>query len=915
MHCTRERFYEVVRSQQVSVIIDRCRQLVAAGDIKGYAAEKKKLPCFIFQATMTPNHGRKGTLPLGLWRLQAAARLNGLVMIDVDHLERDPLDVFNEIPSHWFDMNSCPYAILLAHRTPSGHGLRLVCTADPRRGTLADNQRYIATCLGLTCDEAVKNADRTSFAVKESDIFYINDAIFTYENEEFKTLYSLRPKPTPTPSRGEGSSDTLSSDDPQAVATPLPSAPALLACYRRDARRGGEGVGSVTSSDGNGTDEHSMRGDNTDPTPAPPLEGRGAAAHEFGGVPTPLEGRGAAAHESPQCNQSPLPSGKATGSCVPLVASQQSWSGRASLGNGEGGGSEVGLSFGGVPAQLIIDKWIEERGVPAEGTRHLTMLRLAGDLRYICENDPARLKQWVMMAPFVQDIVRERGEDEVTHACEDVCDRKLYMSIPKNFNAILEKLGATKALPLGAAGGGLRGDGDGSYPLRGDREGSFWHRLKPLLAPPYDVACSLTEDENKMGAVFAAGAMYCTLMTRCWYEHFDGMEQRLNPQVYIIGMPAAGKSFADKLDNIIMGPMKAADAIGREAEAEYKRKLKERQTSSKAAKGEPLKKPEVMIRYCPSKTSNHVLFHRLENAREMVDGKEMHLHIYTFDSELDANTAAQRGGSWIDKHDIELKAFHNECTGVDYSNPDSSNGIFPVYYNTVCTGTPLSLQRKINIRNVNDGLCSRIAFFKMKDDGFHMIARGSRLRLHDQECKIKQWAFRFDSMKGELKIGRLVDHVYNLCQEATWTAEASGDRVLDMLRKRAVFYAIWFTIPRIYARQWKQYEKTGEVEVDDSDLQFATLIYDAVLYWQDRLFGRMLEDSWQNAENDDKPRLRRTVNDEVFARLPQEFDTKAVIDMMKVSKGGASAQLRRWLAAGMLERTSHGKYRKKGATA
>ena len=793
--------------------IRAARAARAAGFTKKYSDLKLKLPSFVFMANFMPNNGKKGNRPTGLWHLQSAAKLTGMIMHDFDHLGEKgltPRELYARIPEWMKDDKSCPFALLYAGVTPSGDGLRLVTMADVQRGNIAQNQQHIARLLNTVCDGSVKNADRLSFAVTTDDIIYINDLIFTYENPEYDSKYGN--------------------------------------LYRA----GDAGVAS-------------RRSDRRAPSDSP-------------------RGGEVAAHESAE-GHSNLPSPR----------------------EGLGGG------FGGVPAQTIIDKWIEERGVPAEGTRHLTMLRLAGDLRYICENDPVRLKQWVMLAPFVQDIVRERGEDEVTHACEDVCDRKLYMSIPRNFNAILEQLGATKSLPLGGAGGGLREDG--SSPLRGNRWGSFWQRLQPLLAPPYDVACSLTEDENKLGAVFAAGAMYCTLMTRCWYEHFDGMEQRLNPQVYIIGMPAAGKSFADKLDNIIMGPMKAADAIGREAEAEYKRKLKERQTSSKAAKGEPLKKPEVMIRYCPSKTSNHVLFHRLENAREMVDGKEMHLHIYTFDSELDANTAAQRGGSWIDKHDIELKAFHNECTGVDYSNPDSSNGIFPVYYNTVCTGTPLSLQRKINIRNVNDGLCSRIAFFKMKDDGFHMIARGNRLRNHAQECKIKQWAFRFDSMKGELKIGRLVDHVYNLCQEATWTAEASGDRVLDMLRKRAVFYAIWFTIPRIYARQWKQYEKTGEVEVDDSDLQFATLIYDAVLYWQDRLFGRMLEDSWQNAENDNKPRVRRTVNDEVYARLPQEFDTKAVIDMMKVSKGGASAQLRRWLAAGLLERTSHGKYRKKGASA
>ena len=116
--------------------------------------------------------------------------------------------------------------------------------------------------------------------------------------------------------------------------------------------------------------------------------------------------------------------------------------------------------------------------MPAEGTRHLTMLRLAGDLRYICENDPVRLKQWVMLAPFVQDIVRERGEDEVTHACEDVCDRKLYMSIPRNFNAILEQLGATKALPSRSGGAG------GGYPPPfGGTEGGV------LLATPSAAAC------------------------------------------------------------------------------------------------------------------------------------------------------------------------------------------------------------------------------------------------------------------------------------------------------------------------------------------------------------------------------------------------------------------------------------------
>ncbi len=798
MHCTRELFYQTVGSPEVAQTIASARAARAQGDERKYQNLKKRLPAFCFMGTFMPSHGKNGNLSEGMWRLQSQVRLNGLVMHDFDHLGEKgltPYNLFKRIPAWMLDDKSCAFALLFAARTPSGDGLRLVTMADPQRGDIAQNQQHIASILGTECDESVKNADRMSFAVTKDDIYYINNLIFTYENEEYDRRF-----------RG---------------------------LYR---------------------------------TPSSSPEGGEVAAHE-----TPSS--------SPE------------------------------------GGEVAALEFNGVPFQSIVDKWIEERGVPAEGTRHLTMLRLAGDLRYICDNDPAKVKKAVRLAAFVRDIEQERGSEEVDNACEDACERKMYMSIPKNFSAILEQLGATKALPLGGAGGGLRG-----LPPFGGTEGgvyaSFWERLKPLLTSPYKEACSLTDDYNKLGAVMAAGGMFCTLMTRCWYEHFNGDRQRMNPQVYIIGMPAAGKSFADRLDSIIMGPMQAADRVGREAEAEYNRKLKERQTSSKELKGSALKKPELMVRYCLSKTSNAVLFHRMRNAHEQVDGEEMHLHLYTFDSELDANTKAQSGGTWIDKHDVELKAFHNERTGVDFSNVDSANGVYEVYYNTVCTGTPLSLQRKINIRNVNDGLCSRIAFFRMVPDGFKMIAKGSRTRNHDLECCLKQWAFRFDSMKGELKVQKLVDHVYSLCEQSAWEAEAAGDRVLDFLRKRAVFYATWFTIPRIYGRQWDTYQKTGEVEVDDSDLQFATLMYEAVIYWQDHFFGRMLQESWDNAEQEYKPRNRQSHNDGIFEQLKQEFTLQEVKERLNISSGGAHAQVKRWTAQGLCERTAHGRYKKKiGAAA
>ena len=813
MPCTRELFYEVARSERTSKIVAECNRLYAEGKTALYSDKKKELYQHIFMtAYFEPNNGGKNNRPLDTWRKQSAAHLSGLIMHDFDHLSSKgttPEELFAKIPDWMKDDKSCPFALLYAAHTPSHDGLRLVTMADPARGKIADQQLHIASILGVECDRSCINADRTSFAVRESDILYINDLLFTYENEEYDSLYGH--------------------------------------LYRS----------------GNSGNTRRAKKIQTPPL-TPPLEGRGVPT---GSLP---ENDGAAA---------PLP-------CR----------------GGAGVGSDTPLAYNGVSAQTIIDKWLEVKGTPKVGQRHMTLLRLASDLRYICDNDPTTIAQWCRQAPFVQEIIQERGEQELTDVCIDMCDKPMLMYTPKKLKQILAEVGAAEENPSHPPFGGTEG---GWY-------ATFWERLKPLLCSPYTEACSLTEDGNKIGAVFASGAMFCTLMTRCYYEHFDGMMQRLNPNVYIIGYPGAGKSFADRLDNIIMGPMVAADRMGREAEAEYNRKLKERQTSSKEQRGEALKKPELMVRYCLSKTSNAVLFHRMRNAHEIVDGEEMHLHLYTFDSELDANTKAQSGGTWIDKHDIELKAFHNERTGVDFSNADSANGLYEVFYNTVCTGTPLSLSRKINIRNVNDGLCSRIAFFQMMPEGFKMIAKGNRVRNHELECKLKEWAFKFDSMKGELQIKPLVDHVYSLCEQATWKAEASGDAVLDFLRKRAVFYATWFTIPRIYGRQWDEYQKTGKVTIDQSDLDFATLMFEAVIYWQDRFFGRMLQESWQNAENDYKPRVRNTPNDHAFVKLPAEFTAKQVQEMLGISQGGASAQIDRWLKQGLCERTGRGQYKKKG---
>ena len=768
-------FWALVRATQWNENIDKYRETHDA-------ALKRKLPAFIFQATFDETLSKAGKL--GRWRKQAATRLTGLVVMDIDHVE-NPQEVHGEWLKVHGDLKEL--GILLVYITPSGKGLKIIFKARTDWGNLIDNQHEMAKVLGVEVDESCKDASRMSFICKESDILFIDKELFTYENKEFAERYD--------------------------------------ALYR-DGRSQGKNTNYTNLTNNNEKSNET-------------------------GSPLPLEG--------------------------------------------EGGGLYHGVEYA-----KICEAWqAAQGGAPAPGDRHRTMLQMALDLRYICDNQPDMVDRVLRLCGFVQDVIRERGDKEVSDIAHTACERKLYKDIPKRMQGVLESVG----IHGGNAPAAAKSVGAVEVPYE-----QFAQRLEPLLCTPYAEACRGVSRANWLGAVFASGAMYCTLLTRCWYKHYDGAKQRMNPQVLIIGHPASGKSFAKHLDDQIMCSMRAQDEEVRLAETRYKQEQKKRGTSSKAQKQDALVEPEGMIRYLPTKTSNNIFFRRLKRAKEMVNGEQLPLHLYMFDSELDSSISAQSGGAWIGKHDLELKAFHNELSGVDYANSDSINDILPVYWNSVTTGTNVSLHKKFTLRNINDGLCSRVAIFQMERANFKMVRRNV-VDWKNNEA-LKQWGFKMEQLHGELPLQRLVDHVYDLCELSAQEAEAANDLVLDYLRKRAVFYATWFTVPRILARQYNEFKKTGKLDITDDDLKFSTLIYDAVIWFQDYFFGQMLQDSWDNAEREYVPRRKNSKNADAYSSLPETFTTKDVQQELDLEMEAASKQCQRWVTHGFVERVKKGKFKK-----
>jgi hypothetical protein len=101
-----------------------------------------------------------------------------------------------------------------------------------------------------------------------------------------------------------------------------------------------------------------------------------------------------------------------------------------------------------------------------------------------------------------------------------------------------------------------------------------------------------------------------------------------------------------------------------------------------------------------------------------------------------------------------------------------------------------------------------------------------------------------------------------------------------------------------------------ELTVTDDDLRWATVMYDAVVYWQDYFFGQMLQDSWENAKRSFQPRQRTSRNAQLYAALPEEFDKDIVAMAMGISQHAAENQLSRWAQSGYIVRIKKGKYKK-----
>ena len=823
---TKEQFRALIMAPETARKVKEAREALAQGDKNTYDSKKKGLPFVIFIATYDESDkefenkqtGEK-TTRRGLWRNQKYCRLNGLCVIDFDHVEGDVRKVWEEAYAKLSDEDKAK--ILFVFVTPSGHGLKVVFMADANVGNLIDNQIVFSKKLGLNPDEACKDASRGAFLTTSEDIIYIDEEkLINYENEEFGNKYNEE--------------------------------------YHAGHSQPTIDVAKITA----------------DSADVAAIQGAGENQQPVSGV---------------------------DGDYMRIAES---------------------LTYHDVPYTKIIEAWSSQRFSGKEGaSRHEASVVLARDLYIMLDRDTKSVLALLLAQKWVQQIIEERGED-VERTVNNAAD---YVKAQESDNAKkgkpwLPKMSNEMKAALEASGAIESSQPSDISPQTSPNENDVyavlpwdqWAEELQQMARYYPCLKELFVNvhPHKLPAVwFSSAALFGTLMTRAYYHFWYEPElvRRLNYCIFIIGDPGAGKNVIEKFYKKIADPMIQADSCLIDAVNRYKEGRTERTTSTKAQKGEALKRPVVGIRVHPARTATGEFIRHMNAAIETVDGHPLNLHMFSFDAELDNVTKQNKGGDWKDREILELKAFHNEEDGQMYANQESVTGMFNVYWNFIYTGTPYALHRKVNQRNFGTGMSTRLAVIPLPDKG---LAKRHQQVDPDANETLKTWAYRLDRVEGELPIEPLNDETYDWQSSHLEIAEFNGDKADRTLLKRIPYYGIGISLPFILMRHWDEWQESRTLTMDDMDKRLCRLAMEIQYKCQQFFFGEMAYNYFADQNKEFVVRKRSTRYSECFRKLPEEFKTSQFMEIFGVSQPSASKAITRFRNDGVIEVVKYGIYKK-----
>lgn len=566
--------------------------------------------------------------------------------------------------------------------------------------------------------------------------------------------------------------------------------------------------------------------------------------------------------------------------------------------------------------------------------RHRAALKIFYDFLVMRDGDAERARCDLLTIQWVQEIIAERGMAEIDRIVE--AGRKLlHKRESENFNdpqpskemrRAIEQVTGRKYKSLvrehqEAVGRELEADDEVLQLLNriGERLQKKFFKHFELLR----LVCHRLKRKHYIAGLYVGGCLGSTLMTRMHYRLFTspGRALRLNSIVELIGRTGSGKSLAIVLYRIMMEPVKVSDAAQIEALNRYN---EEREMKNGAEKSKTVR-PKGILRCLPSEASAAAIREAEFNAKEIIDGVEVPLHVFQQNSELD-EVLAQQKKSYMNIEQLFYKALGNEPAGTFLKSSSSMVGEYDVHYSALFSGTQSAISRQITSTTFAKGLPQRLGIVPMGDSNFEMIEN----HVYDEadrqrDEKLREWSYRLDATKGEIPIPAILsDALYSWNKRRMQDAKEEGSKALEDLVKRPVLVALNLALPYILARHWDKMVEDGgkfkcgpDFEMDKNDVEFALAVCDAQFTFQqvfalpvgEKYYDDLAAEQASNTRHQQKTLL-------AYRRLPNPC-TPEDIDReygYRGNKNSINSRLKRLQDDGLLQKIrsgeDKGKYRK-----
>lgn len=357
--------------------------------------------------------------------------------------------------------------------------------------------------------------------------------------------------------------------------------------------------------------------------------------------------------------------------------------------------------YNGIALREIAEVALElDGGVPPEGHRHTTLLKLANKLGYITD----------FQSSAIYHALPHCGlpDDEVWQICASACEHQ------KGLNGLHISEDLQKALDL------LKESDEVTEEEALSTKVDF--PLPPLFREYYKAA----PEDFKKAVLYSLLPMAGTLASRLRALYNDGRMHSPEFLTIITAPFASGKSLIGDVSERVMTPVKEMDTLElqREREQERDKRLAIYRNEDDFSAFEEDTPP--LVRCLGATISATQFLHRMHNAQGC--------HCYTYAPELDQ--VRQSFSKSTNNLTAMLRvAFDNAEWGQDYFNKtETFSGNVSLYYNVVYTCTPGSLASFMGgTRDIENGYVSRYLIAEIPDTFGKPMPKWSPMTAREEE--------------------------------------------------------------------------------------------------------------------------------------------------------------------------------------